>query len=184
MPVNTSILTDVSKEVTTLTLEGYQNGVAAHIGNDWSGHAQIQVYSIIYQDTHTDAVTPQLMRIGTTRDNAGVAENVVLEVPIILTGSISGPVGVPPIFLRQPSDVTANAGQQVQLSVYVISATLPSFLWEKQSSSGRFVVMTSGNTDSTLIFPAIEAREAGVYRCAATNVYGTTVSGNSTISVE
>lgn len=177
MSTNAAILTETARDVTALDIAGYMNGVAAHVGGDWAAHASVRVYSGssgTFYDEAADVVSQQSLRLSTT---AG-ASDITVTVPIIASGSVAGPEGVAPFIIVQPVDVTATAGQTVQFSVAVISATAPTYEWTNLSGA----TVTGGNA-SNLLFSSVTTGNAGTYQCRIDNAYGSTYSNQVVLKV-
>lgn len=174
MSVNVSILTETAKQVAELDVAGYMNGVAAHVGGDWSAHTSVRVHDTAFADEAGNSVTAKTLRLLTS---AG-ASSIALALPAVASGSVPAAQGVPPFIIIQPQSASAAAGETVQFSVTVISATSPSYLWTR--TDGETVV---GNTASNLLLSPVAKSDAGTYRCEIENDFGTTQSNYVILTV-
>lgn len=166
MSLNTSILTETARQVAELEIAGYLNGVAAHIGGDWSQHPVVRVYTnTAYLDASSGTVAPHTLRLKSTAGSV----DMVLAAPILLSGSAAGPEGSSPFIIQQPSDMSAAAGSQAQTSVTVISAATPSYQWYNITETS---VAVDGATSSVLLFSSVQTSDAGTYRARVWNSYG------------
>ncbi len=177
MSTNAAIITETAREVTSLDISGYLNGVAAHVGGDWSAHGGVRVHTGstgTYYDEANGVVSQQTLRL---TSSVGAAD-VTLAVPIILSGSIAGAEGVAPFIIVAPQNIVTQVGQTVQFAVTVISATPPSYEWSNLSGDA----VTGGNA-SNLLFSPVALDDAGTYRCKIENVYGSTFTNPVVLKV-
>jgi hypothetical protein len=174
---NAAIITETAREVTALDISGYLNGVAAHVGGDWAAHGGVRVHTGAtgtYYDENNGVVSQQTLRLPSS---VGAAD-VILAIPIIISGSIAGAQGVPPFIIVQPQNIVAQVGQTVQFAVTVISATAPSYEWSNLSGDP----VTGGNA-SNLLFSPVTAEDAGTYQCQVENVYGSTLTNTVVLTI-
>lgn len=177
MSTNAAILTETARDATALDIDGYMNGVAAHVGGDWIAHGCVRVYSGssgTYYDEGGGVVSQQSLRMVTT---AG-ASDIAVVLPIISSGSTASPEGVAPFVVVQPQNITTTAGRTVQFSIVVISATAPTYTWIDLSGDP----VTGGNA-SNLLFSPVTTDHAGTYQCRADNIYGSTYSNQVVLKV-
>lgn len=174
MSVNVAILTETAKQVAELDVAGYMNGVAAHVGNDWSAHSSVRIHTAAFADESGNVVTAKTLRLATS---AG-ASTVALALPVVASGSVPAALGVPPFVIIQPQNTNATAGQTVQLRVSVISATPPRYSWTR--TDGEEV---AGNAASNLLFSPVALSDAGTYQCTIENDFGTTQSSYAKLKV-
>ena len=91
-----------------------------------------------------------------------------------------------PTFTKQPVDQTVTGGQSATISVGVNSSPAGYLQWEYWAPGDdrwRSWTYWMGNTTDTIVFPAGKALNGYQFRCAATNVFGTTYSQPMTLTV-
>lgn len=178
---NTAITTETAEKAAALNLSGYLNGVAAHIGRDWSAHTPVKVHAVAYLDAESDVVATHTVRLTSTYDVAGTPTSGTFALPALVSVESADPQGQAPFIAVQPANTRSTTGSQVQLSVVAVSASLASYQWENITGSEAEEV--DGATSSVLVIPVVSISDAGTYRCRVTNLYGTTESTGAKLTV-
>ncbi|MBL8222145.1 MAG: immunoglobulin domain-containing protein, partial [Bryobacterales bacterium] len=88
----------------------------------------------------------------------------------------TGPVPPPPSISTQPRDTTTTVGQPANLSVIATGPSL-AYQWFRNGS------IVHGATASSLLFPAAQIKDAGIYTVAVTNANGSIISNHARLAV-
>ena len=87
--------------------------------------------------------------------------------------------GRPPKFLKQLTENEACEGDMVRFDVTVQGKPKPEIKWYKNNfllrESKRFVMKSEGES-SSLIIKCVDEDDCGIFKCAATNSYGSIIS--------
>ena len=89
--------------------------------------------------------------------------------------SLVGPI--PPAFTQQPTNVTAVAGTSVSLVSAATGSAPLAYQWFRNDAP------LAGATNATLTFPNVSWSQAGVYKVAATNLFGSATSSNAQLTI-
>jgi len=177
-----SLLTVTAVTATSLRIQDYLNAVAAHTGGDWAAHTTNNVYTVAYTDSHGDTVSPTTLRILGMYGVSMTPVTLVLAVPIVASGSISGSTGSAPTIIQQPVNTTTAKGGIATITVVAISATALTYQWQKQDVSNNWIDVAS-QTASSLVLTGVTTAVAGLYRCAVLNSYGSTYTNSAVLSI-
>ena len=161
-----------------------------------SGNTGIQAYQVtpvgtFGVDAAETTVTPSVTHAGwtlRTEGSGGRAGRVFHETLVAMgsmgpdTGTVQDDTQYPDaiITLAGPDDVTANAGDNVTLSV--VTTTVPSgisvdYQWYQDD------VLVVGETDDTLVITNVDANTGGIYYVTATSGNVSTQSANATVTI-
>jgi sugar lactone lactonase YvrE len=93
------------------------------------------------------------------------------------TLAVPPPAPVGPTISTSPASVTVDRGGNVTLTVAAIGSGTLSYQWKKDGAA------INGATGSTLVIPAVQATNAGVYTVVVTNSVGSAVSTPAAVGV-
>jgi outer membrane protein assembly factor BamB len=85
----------------------------------------------------------------------------------------------PPLILRQPASLSAAAGTDAGLSIWVVGSSPLTYQWWLNSTN-----IINGATNSSIFLTNIQSAVAGKYSVAISNALGGTVSSNATLTVQ
>ncbi|MFZ4430117.1 MAG: immunoglobulin domain-containing protein, partial [Phycisphaerales bacterium] len=86
-------------------------------------------------------------------------------------------VNTSPTWSTQPSNIAASVGQTASFTASATGSAPISYQWRKNG------VNIPGATSSTLTFASVDAADAGVYSCVATNACGSTVGTSAELFI-
>ncbi len=179
MNVNTSLVTNTSRSVAQVSVDGYRDKISQHIDNDWTAHNSIAVGTANFSEPVTlHLVSTSVMRFLLTEDSGGAAVDTAYMVPALIQNVAPVlPTGSAPVVLRAPTDVTVAVGSLIHLDVYIASSTAVTYQWQKAG------VNISGANSSSYDIPSAVLTSAGSYRVVVTNSVGATTSAAATVTV-
>jgi hypothetical protein len=82
-----------------------------------------------------------------------------------------------PAFLQQPSGLSVNAGTSASMSVAADGADPLGFAWFRNGN------VVPGQTNATLLLPAVQSADAGAYRCVVANPFNAATSQVAILTV-
>jgi len=134
------------------------------IGVDFS-----EPYSIVW--SNVQAGTYQLRASATDNSNA-VAFSSIFNITV---GGTNAPV--PPTIVQQPQSRTVQAGSDVTFTVQATGTQPLSYRWRRNSLN------VPGGTNSSLTLFNVQTNDAGNYSVIVTNIAGSRISSNATLTV-
>jgi hypothetical protein len=175
-----------------------QTSAPKHTVDVVTGNTGIQSYQLtpvgtFGVDTAETAVTPAVTHAGwtlRTEGTGGRAGRVFHETLVAMgsmgpdTGEVQDDAEYPDaiITLTGPDDVTANAGDNVTLSV--VTTTVPTGIdVDYQWFNAVGDVALTGETDDTLFIEDAQTANAGIYYVTATSGNVSTQSANATVTI-
>lgn len=178
MNVNTSLVTDTSVAVAETSVDAYRNQISRHIDNDLSAHTSVQLHLTGFYEqapANTHLVADASLRMLLTHSVTEVTQAYAL--PALVQPGVWLPSGSAPIILRQPVNITAVAGSNVEFSVYVASSTPGYYQWQKNGAN------ISGANNATLVLINVQFSDVASYQCVISNTVGVVTSTAATLSV-
>jgi hypothetical protein len=178
MSTNISVITDTTEEAVSSVVSAVNGLTLAHINGDFGAHNQMRVYAQNFVEPVSGAIiSDHTLRIQMYNPDTG--QTVVLAMPCFVTaGTVSGG---PPIILTEPlAAIDADIGTPAQFAVQAASQTVPGYQWQKLISSGFSSI--AGATSSILVFPDVQATDAGAYQVVVSNAFGTAVSTTGSLT--
>jgi subtilase family serine protease len=85
----------------------------------------------------------------------------------------------PPVIIMQPANQTAVAGTTVQFTVAALGSKPFFYQWSFNGTNNPIV----GATNATLTLSDVQLTNAGIYAVVITNLFGSTLSSNATLTV-
>lgn len=180
MSRNTALITDAAQVQAQSDLDNYAAGVAAHIGNDWGGHVQVNQKYVNY-NCGAGIVSTAVFRFLLTQAN-GI--DVAVVCPAYPVGAVT--VGGVPLIALQPLSQTVVVGNAYEVRVYAASDIAISYQWQVSSTGSTWSDITNAIASSYLV-PAATSPPSGssawYYRCTVSNLRGGVYSDAAVITV-
>ncbi|KAF6729918.1 Hemicentin-1 [Oryzias melastigma] len=156
------------------TLECKATGIPPPLVRWYKSALEVGSAPFVEQDVHRGT-----LRIRTVQEvDAGQYSCVATSSAGTSSGTVSLVVGASPLFSEEPTDVTANVGENITLPCVARGLPQPTVTWHRQN--GRKVSpwtdshsRTTQMEDGRLVIRSIWLDDEGLYICEAKNQFGT-----------